>query len=53
MVTHELDIARFARRTIIMRDGQVVNDHQVQNRHDAAEEIQKLEREQQAVKLVS
>ena len=52
MVTHELDIAQYARRTIIMRDGQVVNDKPVEQRHSAAEEISKLEREQTAVKLL-
>ncbi len=52
MVTHELDIAQFARRTIIMRDGQVVNDKPVENRHSAVEEIGKLENEQTAVKLL-
>ena len=52
MVTHELDIARFAKRTIIMRDGLVVNDKPVDERHSAVEEIAKLEREQTAVKLL-
>jgi putative ABC transport system ATP-binding protein len=52
MVTHELDIARFAKRTIIMRDGQVVNDRQVDDRHSAVEEIKKLDLEQQTVKLL-
>jgi len=52
MVTHELDIAKFAKRTIIMRDGLVVNDKPVDHRHSAVEEISKLEREQTAVKLL-
>jgi putative ABC transport system ATP-binding protein len=52
MVTHELDIAQFAKRTIIMRDGQVVNDRQVEDRHSAVAEIKKLELEQQTVKLL-
>src|SRR5204863_9408498 len=30
MVTHELDIARFTRRNVIMRDGQVVTDTRVE-----------------------
>jgi len=30
MVTHELDIARYARRTVIMRDGRVVSDKPVE-----------------------
>ena len=53
MVTHELDIARYARRTIIMRDGRVVKDHPVEQRLSAAIEIKQLEREQQAVQLVA
>jgi len=52
MVTHELDIAQFARRTIIMRDGLVVNDKLVERRHSAAEEIGRLDREQTEVKLL-
>jgi putative ABC transport system ATP-binding protein len=52
MVTHELDISEFAKRTIIMRDGQVVNDRKIEDRHSASEEIKKLELEQQTVKLL-
>jgi len=52
MVTHELDISQFAKRTIIMRDGRVVNDTKIEDRHSAAEEIKKLESEQQTVKLL-
>jgi len=53
MVTHELDIARFAKRTIIMRDGLVVNDKLVEQRNSAVEEIGKLDREQTSVKLLA
>jgi putative ABC transport system ATP-binding protein len=53
MVTHELDIARFCKRTVVMRDGLVVNDKPVEGRLSATNEIANLEREQQAVKLVS
>jgi putative ABC transport system ATP-binding protein len=28
LVTHEPDVARFARRIIVFRDGKVVEDHQ-------------------------
>ncbi|HXG48024.1 MAG TPA: ABC transporter ATP-binding protein [Methylomirabilota bacterium] len=52
MVTHELDIARFAKRTVIMRDGVVVSDKPVDDRHSAAEELRRLEQEQTAVKLL-
>jgi len=53
MVTHELDIARYTKRTIVMRDGRVVNDSPVTDRLLANEELAKLDREQQAIQLVS
>src|SRR5437867_2662486 len=49
MVTHELDIARYAKRTVVMRDGRIVGDQAVTNRLDAVVELQKLEQEQQAI----
>ena len=42
MVTHELDIARFCRRNLIMRDGRLVSDVQVAGRLNALEEMQKI-----------
>lgn len=42
MVTHELDIAKFCRRNLIMRDGRVVSDVQVASRLHADEEMKKL-----------
>jgi putative ABC transport system ATP-binding protein len=51
MVTHELDIARYAMRTVVMRDGRIVSDQAVTNRLDAKEELKKLEQEQQAIHL--
>jgi len=51
MVTHELDIARFTRRMIILRDGRVVTDQAVANRAVAEIELQHLRQQQQAVKL--
>ena len=42
MVTHEADIALYARRNVFMRDGHVRNDAAVTNRLDAAIEIQKI-----------
>jgi len=53
MVTHELDIARFCKRNLIVRDGQVVRDEPVQNRSIASEEIAKLHSAEAAAKLVS
>src|SRR5690242_7995953 len=47
MVTHELDIASYTRRNIIMRDGRVVTDELVKNRLIAEQELQKLRNAQQ------
>jgi len=51
MVTHELDIARYTKRMVILRDGKIVTDEAVQNRSVAEKELQKLRAAQQAVKL--
>ena len=53
MVTHELDVARFTRRMVILRDGKIVTDEPVSNRSVAATELQNLRAAQQAVKLAS
>jgi putative ABC transport system ATP-binding protein len=51
MVTHELDIARYTKRNLIMRDGRIVSDVSVTNRLSAEAELQHLRDQQQAVKL--
>ncbi len=51
MVTHELDIARYTMRNVVMRDGRIVGDLTVGNRLDAADELGKLRAEQQAIQL--
>ena len=51
MVTHELDIASFAKRNVIMRDGQIVSDKQVKERLNSETELNRLREEQKAVKL--
>jgi putative ABC transport system ATP-binding protein len=51
MVTHELDIARYTRRNIVMRDGRVISDIQVTNRLHATEELKRFREEQRAVQL--
>ena len=51
MVTHELDIARYTRRTVVMRDGQVVDDTPVRERLVASQELQRLQQAHQAVHL--
>lgn len=51
MVTHELDIASYTRRNIIMRDGHVVTDEAVKNRLSAENELRRLREAQLAVQL--
>jgi putative ABC transport system ATP-binding protein len=51
MVTHELDIAKYAKRNIIMRDGQVLSDEAVPVRLNAVEEMWKLTEAEKAVNL--
>ncbi len=53
MVTHELDIARYTKRTVILRDGQVLTDTAVGDRLKAEDELQRLREAQQAVQLTS
>jgi putative ABC transport system ATP-binding protein len=53
MVTHELDIARYTRRNVILRDGNIISDTMVASRLNAEKELQQLRQEQQAVKLAS
>src|SRR5213075_1152600 len=45
MVTHEADIAAYARRNVIMRDGRILSDRSVTRRTIAAVELTKLEAE--------
>jgi len=42
MVTHELDIARYCKRNLIMRDGRLVSDVQVTDRLNAVAEMRKI-----------
>ena len=42
MVTHELDIAHYCKRNLVMRDGRVVSDTAVTQRLDARVEMQHL-----------
>ena len=53
MVTHELDIARYTQRMVVMRDGRIVKDELVRDRLDGADELRKLEEEQKAVQLTA
>ena len=40
MVTHEPDIAAYAKRNVMMRDGVILNDHLVSQRADAGSQLQ-------------
>ncbi len=51
MVTHEIDIAAYTKRNIVMRDGVVIADTMVANRLTAQEELQRLQKAQQEIKL--
>ena len=51
MVTHELDIASYTKRNLIMRDGRLVSDSPVAQRLDAAAEMQRLGAAEQAAQL--
>jgi putative ABC transport system ATP-binding protein len=51
MVTHELDIARYTRRNLIMRDGRIVSDLPVNDRLNAETELRRLQEAHQAVNL--
>ncbi len=51
MVTHELDIARFCKRNLIVRDGKVVRDEWVQDRADSELELKRIREAEAAAKL--
>jgi putative ABC transport system ATP-binding protein len=51
MVTHELDIANYCKRMVIMRDGRVINDTVIDQPSSSEEELRKLLEEQSAVNL--
>jgi putative ABC transport system ATP-binding protein len=53
MVTHELDIAHFTKRNLILRDGVVVRDELVQNRSNSDVELEKLRQAEAAAKLTT
>jgi len=51
MVTHELDIAAYCKRVVVMRDGQIVSDTQNEKRRTAAQELKRLDEAEQKAKL--
>ena len=44
VVTHEPDIAAYATRIVRMRDGRILSDELVADRHDAARDLEELDR---------
>jgi len=42
LVTHELDIAQYADRVVVFKDGKIKSDYEVQGKRDAAEELKNL-----------
>jgi putative ABC transport system ATP-binding protein len=52
MVTHELDIARYTKRNIIMRDGRIQTDRLVSSRLDPSAQLSHLHLEQESAQLV-
>jgi putative ABC transport system ATP-binding protein len=51
MVTHELDIAAYCKRMVVMRDGQVISDTVNENRRVARDEIAVLNQAEEKAKL--
>lgn len=48
LVTHSSEVADFAKRVVVFRDGKVINDYPVVNRLDAEKELEKLDSQQEA-----
>lgn len=51
MVTHELDIASYTKRNLVMRDGRVIGDTAVIRRNDAKAELARLDEAEKEAKL--
>jgi putative ABC transport system ATP-binding protein len=43
IVTHEPDVAQYTKRIVEVRDGHIIRDHLVEERHDAAADLKRLE----------
>src|SRR5206468_6865185 len=42
LVTHEPDIAQYAKRVVIFKDGKISRDYEIENQRNAAEELRNL-----------
>ena len=51
MVTHELDVAAYCKRIVVMRDGQVISDTLNGNRRTARQELATLNDAEQTARL--
>ncbi|MDB6073406.1 MAG: macrolide transporter ATP-binding protein, partial [Verrucomicrobiaceae bacterium] len=51
MVTHELDIASYCKRIVVMRDGEVISDTVNEARRLAHDELAELSQAEQKAKL--
>jgi putative ABC transport system ATP-binding protein len=51
MVTHEPDVAKYARRMVVLRDGRILKDVPVTERLIAREELKKLRSEHPAIQV--
>ena len=51
MVTHELEIAAFCKRIVVMRDGQVISDTPNENRRFARQQLTVLDQAEQKARL--
>jgi putative ABC transport system ATP-binding protein len=45
LVTHEPEVAQYAKRMVDVRDGRIVRDHPVENRRDAAADLRDIDME--------
>ena len=53
MVNHELDIAHYCKRNLVLRDGLLVSDVQIKDRLIAEEEIKRIKEQESADKLTA
>ncbi len=51
MVTHELEIARFSKRTLVMRDGRLIRDEPIAARLFSGPELARITAEEEAARL--
>jgi putative ABC transport system ATP-binding protein len=42
IVTHEMEVAQYAKRIVEMRDGRIIRDFPVEDRHDAAADLARI-----------